>query len=234
MNVQGLVTLQRVDSALQRLANRRTRLSEHDDVHAAEMAIAGLASLAATHEAMSSQASASIDEIERQGHELDTKKARLEAQLKTVIAPREAEALMHEIEIIDARHGELDDIELAAMEQQESATAELASVRQQIPGAEARLDAARRALQVAQSVIDDQAAELDDQRAQAVAALTTDELQWYEQQRAAHQGIGVAELDGSHCSGCHLDLSRAELEAVKRTAPDQFAECPQCNRPLAR
>ena len=50
--------------------------------------------------------------------ELGTDRARLEAQMKTVIAPREAEPLMHAIETINGKRDELDDKELAALEEQ--------------------------------------------------------------------------------------------------------------------
>jgi predicted nucleic acid-binding Zn-ribbon protein len=44
--------------------------------------------------------------------------------------------------------------------------------------------------------------------------------------------VAVAKLDGSRCSGCHLDLSRSELDAVKHVGAGEFADCPQCGRLL--
>ena len=55
-----------------------------------------------------------IDALERDGEQLGTQRTRLEAQMKTVIAPREAEALMHELSTIAARRDGLDDQELLA------------------------------------------------------------------------------------------------------------------------
>ena len=58
-------------------------------------------------------------------------------------------------------------------------------------------------------------------------------LERYERLRARLGGVAVARLDGSRCSGCHLDLStqRARRRS-SASAPGEFADCPQCGRLL--
>ena len=59
---------------------------------------------------------------------LTAKRTRLEQQLKIVTETRQADALNHEIEIINAHRDELDDRELEAMEQQSDAEQRLADL----------------------------------------------------------------------------------------------------------
>ena len=116
MNAAALLALQEIDSALDAISHRRPRLPE---VAAHAQAVAALKELQTQMAAAQQRidtAQASIDAAEHAAGDLTKKRTRLEAQLKTVIAPREAEALMHEIELINTQRGELDDQELAAME----------------------------------------------------------------------------------------------------------------------
>src|ERR1700712_5944605 len=121
MNADALLALQRIDSALDQNRNRRTRLPELAARDAAAAALRSLQQerLRALERSMAAQTV--IDATEHAAHDIDTKRTRLEAQLKTVIAPREAEALMHEIQTLGTRRDELDEQELEALGDQESA-----------------------------------------------------------------------------------------------------------------
>ncbi len=90
------------------------------------------------------------------------------------------------------------------------------------------------ARQAADSALDAEAAELSARRDALVASLSADELAHYERVRAQFGGVGVAHLEGSHCSGCHMDLSPAELDIVRKVPAGELGECPQCGRILVR
>lgn len=49
-----------------------------------------------------------------------------------------------------------------------------------------------------------------------------------------HHVVAVADLVGRQCSGCHLELSAAEVDDVKdeAAAAGGVATCPQCGRML--
>ena len=230
MNAAGLLALQLLDSELDQIEGRRKRLPER----------AALATATAAHQAWEAEqqvqldrvaASArAIDEAEVAGAELDRKTAKLQAQLKTVIAPREAEALMKEIDGLDARHGELDDVELAAMEDQASADEALAALAARETELLAALAEATEAVRAAEASLSADADDVRARRAEAVAALSTDELSLYETAKARHRGIGIAKLERHTCTGCHVDLSQVEYERVMSTPAGELAECPHCDR----
>ena len=54
----------------------------------------------------------------------------------------------------------------------------------------------------------------------------------YETLRARLKGTGAARLVGSHCDGCHLELSSVEVEKIRALPPGEVATCEQCGRIL--
>ena len=93
--------------------------------------------------------------------------------------------------------------------------------------------AAEQAAVAAEEQIDNQLAEiaktLDGLRTAVDASL----LARYDRLRS-QQMVAAAELQGSRCSGCHLDLAPAEMDDVRgqAAAAGGVADCPQCNRLL--
>lgn len=234
MNGDAFVELQRLDSALEQIGHRRARLAELTARDAAAAALAEQRGRLAAAQQRATAAEATIDQAERDAAALTVKRTRLEAQLKTIIAPREAEALMHEIATLNAGRGELDDVELQALDLQADAEAAAARITEQLP-------VAVESLAVAQSALDAASAELDEERDGYVAArhaaaeqLPAADIAVYEQARTHFHGVAIAKLEGSRCGACHLDISRGEIDAIRALPPGELGECPQCGRFLVR
>ena len=228
----ALLALQRLDSEIDAIAARRKRLPELAVVQAAQSDIDRLTSAAAGHSASIAAALASIEALEASGAELDRKQARLEMQLKTIIAPREAEALMHEIDALKAKHGALDDVELEAMEQQSTADDALAVLAIEQPPVQERLDAAKAALDAVLATMADEESAVRAQREAAAGALVDADRTLYAATRKQHGSVGFATLERHTCTGCHMDLSQMEFERVIAEAKTGMGECPHCGRPL--
>ena len=228
-----MLALQDVDSALDQIEHRRRRLpeaAEHARALARERELSEAIAAAA---AEVSEAEAVIADSEQRGEALTTKRTRLEAQLKTVISPREAEALMHEIATINAQRSELDDRELEALDQAAVAEGRRDELGHALRDAQAATAGYREALDAANAGLD---AERDVQRTArppVAAALSDAETARYDDLRRRFDGVAVARLDGLRCTGCHVDLSRAEADRVKALPADEAGECPQCLRLLA-
>lgn len=230
MNGPALLALQLIDSELDQIEQRRKRLPER----------AALADATAAHDrwraererqqALVAAAASTIEQAETSGKELDVKQRRLEAQLKTVIAPREAEALMHEIDILKARHSELDDVELAAMEQQADADTAIEELDGIEPPLVAAVEQARAARDEALGGLDAEVEAARARRVEAVATLSESEVALFDAMRARHGGIGFARLERHTCTACHVDLSQVEYERVVASTGDELPECPHCGR----
>ena len=44
--------------------------------------------------------------------------------------------------------------------------------------------------------------------------------------------MAVAHLDGNRCTGCHLDVARADLDSLRALPAGEIGECPLCGRYL--
>lgn len=232
MAAQHLLELQDLDTQLDLLALRRGRLPEATERDRCAQALAESHVAAAAAQSRIDDAVRRIEDAERRGKELTAKRSRLEAQLKTVISPREAEALMNEIATLTARRGELDDAELLALDEQAAAESDLAAVLGGVPQLEALLRAAEATLAAVVESLDEEVNTLRGRRTEVLAGFPPGDEATYERARQRFGGVGVVRLQGTHCSGCHLGLSAAELDAVK--ADGERSECPQCGRIMVR
>ena len=160
-------------------------------------------------------------------------RARLEAQLKTVIAPREAEALMHELDTLAAQRDTLDDTELALLEEQSQVLDDTAAAREATPALEAARDEAQAALSAVTLESDRDAASMQAQRTDIAARVEPTVLADYERRRDHFHGVAISKVEGRRCGGCRMDLSTSEYEQlVAATPPGSVGDCPQCGRML--
>lgn len=230
MNGPALLALQLIDSQLDQIEGRRKRLTERVALAEARTAHARWGTERDRIHSVIAAAEASIEQAEAAGAELSKKQARLEAQLKTVIAPREAEALMSEIAILVARRGELDETELVAMEEQSEAETALEALKAIEPTLLDSLSAASAALDDALGLLSVEESEVRERRLGVDASLTDGERALYAAARSRHGGIGVSQLERHTCTGCHVDLSQVEYERVRATPAGELPECPHCDR----
>jgi predicted nucleic acid-binding Zn-ribbon protein len=234
VNGEALWELQQLDTALNQLQRRLTKLPEAAALAAAERRLADHRAAADAAAKQLSEAEITIETIEHEAEGLTAKRSRLEQQLKIVTETRQAEALNHEIGVLNAHRDELDDRELEAMDQQALAEQRLAELAADEDAIVAMRDAAAAEMAVAKGAGAGEESELTAKYNTARSALSHDELEVYDHQRARHGGIGVAKLIGLRCDGCHLDLSQGEVDNFKRLPPDEIVDCPQCGRLLVR
>jgi len=128
VNGEALWELQQIDTALHQLQRRLTKLPEAAAFAEAQRKLAEHRAAIEAAGKQLSEAEATIETIEHDSEVLTSKRTRLEQQLKVVTETRQADALNHEIETLNAHRNELDDRELEAMEQQSDAERRLAEL----------------------------------------------------------------------------------------------------------
>lgn len=229
---ERLLELSRIDTETDQLMRRREHLPERDQQAEAVAVVADWERVREQMQARLEELTIVIDGADSGAAELTAQRERFEAQLKTVIAPREAEALMHEIETANVQRDEIETKEIEALEEQsdidDRLTAHLGSevrVREELAAADASLTNVTNAIDV-------ELADLDEARTAQRAELDDSVLARYDRVRA-NLGVAVARLVGTRCDGCHLDLSAVEVDDVKDAAASSgIADCPQCGRML--
>lgn len=226
--LHDLLSVQRTDIAITQANHRLTHLPEIAERADAMGRVAALAAQRSAVIERQGSALAAIVAAEERTRAIDAAVARLEAQLKTVIAPREAEALQHEIATLREERSILDDDALAAMMQVEEDEASAADLNAQIAEAEVAVAAAQQALREAQDVEQSQIRQLVERRDAQALVVPADLLARYEARRVNRKDAVVAELHGATCDACHLDLSQTERDDLRRLAADEIPECPHC------
>jgi uncharacterized protein len=158
-----------------------------------------------------------------------TLRKRLEQQMKTVIAPREAEALQHEISTVGSEIDAVDEESLAFMEESEQIDSTLVAARSALIELHAGETAAKAALQEAEEYKKAEARDVEEKRHRLAETLDEKWSAAYELRRSQHKGIAVAKVKNHVCGGCHLDLSTSEVDLLKKET-DENRECPNCAR----
>ena len=229
----SVLELQAADTMSDQLRHRREVLAEREQVQAAKNALLRWNEARTVVRRRLDELAAEIERIEGETAQLDQQRERLQAQLKTVIAPREAEALQHEIATLGERRSSSDDAELEALEEHGRLEIEL----DELLGREEPLTndylGAESALAEAESDIDGELQRIAERLKALRADVDKTVLRKYDRLRKNYV-VAAAPLAGSRCEGCHLDLSAAEVDDARETAAasDGVAECPQCGRLL--
>lgn len=227
-----LIKLQGIDTAADQLSTERERSPLRDDFIAKSGQLTQWEHVRVALGEQIASLTTSIEGAETKGAELTADRERLELQMKKVIAPREAEALMHEIATIEEQRDELDINELEALEEQSALEDQLAKHLTSADSVTAAVRLADDALSAALADIDRELAGLSEQRDAVRADIGADMLSSYDRVREA-LGVAVARLAAKQCLGCHLELSAAEIDTAKEeAAATGITECPQCGRML--
>ena len=227
--LQPLLQLQRVDTALLQLAHHQSSLAERTSLAAAK---AGLVATQGKHIKLLTELKAVKEDVvalEAANKKCEMAIQKYSQQLKTVIAPREAEALQHEIETMRVERSGNDDKELALLEKSENIESQILELAEQIDSQQVSVEQATLALNSALATCEADKQKLDAQRSQVASEIDPKLIKLYDVKRNKRTTPAVADLHGTKCQSCHLDLSVVELSALKKVGAEEFAECPNCD-----
>lgn len=226
--LDDLLSVQTTDIELTQASFRLAHLPERDAFAIAETTLRGKNSERDTLSADCNSIESTIASLEATSSSLDADVARLERQLKTVIAPREAEALQHEIAERRSQRAAGDERELELMEELETKRTALEAIHIDVALTTTRRDEAARALKSARGVVEAEIAALTERRSAQALVVPVSLLAIYEHKRKARPEGAVARLTGPTCGSCHMDLARTEIDALRALPAEEHPECPQC------
>jgi predicted nucleic acid-binding Zn-ribbon protein len=226
---RSLLAVQAADLRIAQLEHRRAHLPEHALAAEAKKQLDASLAEAKRLEKRQGDITSEIERLEKRGKELDAKKAKYDAQLKTVIAVREAEALQHEIAGVVNEHRALDDTELTLLGEGESLDASLTASRAATPALDAAAAAAATVLAAALNAVDADLAAARDERVRLAGLADAQSLALYDQVRSRMTSAAVAELSKGVCGGCRTALSPKEQAELKKVADTTEARCPYCS-----
>lgn len=231
-----LLTVQDLDTKLaqarHRLANLPAR-RELDDV------TAEAASLEETRVEAATAVSDLRREVTKAEDDVVTVRARADRDNARMLsgaglAPKELQALQSELDVLAKRQGDLEEIELDAMQRLEDAESEVTRVTVQIDAVAAKVADITARLHDEAADIEAEIVSLTAGRANAVAGLDEGLLALYEKLRTQHGGTGAAALQHGACQGCNMSLNPADLAHIEAAAADDIVRCEECGRILVR
>jgi predicted nucleic acid-binding Zn-ribbon protein len=227
-----LLTLQEIDSAVDRLSARREALGSGEplvaartDADAAERALGELG--------------LQLDVINRDQlrfeHEIDSMSQKIAAEEKrlfdgSIANAKELESIQHEVENLKKRRSDREDELLALLQQKEDLEA-------QAKEAGANSTTLRSALEEITTDADEElarvVAELEtrmNSRANLEARIDPELLELYGDLRRTKKGVAAVALIDNVCQGCHEQLSAVEVDRLKRA--EGIKRCDHCRRIL--
>jgi predicted nucleic acid-binding Zn-ribbon protein len=231
-----LLAVQDLDTHIAQLQHRKAALPERAALNEMEGQLRELAGQIATAVAQQSALVTRQNELETQIEAVNNRRKALEERLYGArgTAARDLQAMNEEIDHLGQRRGELEETELALIEEQEPVDQLLESLGARKDPLDEQAAALRVQVAEAEAEVNAELALAETSRATEAAHLPADLAQRYEVLRVRLKGTGAARLIGSHCDGCHLELSAVEVDRIKKLGPDQVITCDQCGRILVR
>ena len=230
---EHLVELQRIDTLTDQLRVQRERSPLRVEFSEATARMRSWEQRRDSIRTRIAELESEVEADEQRGAELAAHLDRLERQLKTVIAPREAEALMHEIATFTAQRDDLDIRELEAMEEESTLESDLVAHLADEAPMRAALASADAALAAAVADIDRQVETLAAESGGGGRGRSRP-TSW----PATTEGVRswVWSCRGSKASSARAATStcrRPNSTRHGRTRPRRgFTDCPQCGRIL--
>jgi predicted nucleic acid-binding Zn-ribbon protein len=233
-DLEHLLAVQDLDTSITQLEHRRHALVETSGLAAVEAKLAALEVQRIDAAARRGALAATQKGLEEQIAVINERRSTIEQRMyaATSSSGRDLQAMNDEVRHLTDRRAELEELELVAMLDQDPIDAELGVLRERAAPLEAQAEELRRQVAKDQVEIDAALAEAVGSRATEAALLPTALADRYETLRTRLKGTGAARLVGSHCDGCHLELSSSEVEKIRALPPGEVAICEQCGRIL--
>jgi predicted nucleic acid-binding Zn-ribbon protein len=233
-DLEHLLTVQDLDISIMQLQHRREALVESSGLAGVERQLAALEVERVDAAARRAVLTATQKELEEQIGGISERRSVVEKRMyaATGSSARDLQAMNDEVRHLTERRAELEELELVSMLEQDPIDAELTALRERADPLEAQAAELRLQVAASQVEIDAALAEAVPARSAQAALVPTALSDRYETLRARLKGTGAARLLGTHCAGCHLELSSGEVEKIRALPPGQVATCDQCGRIL--
>lgn len=231
-----LLRVQQHDTTLDQLRHRRTAMPEHAELAVVEQRRAALVADGATVRKQVDDLALRQQALEQQIATTAQRRHQIEQRMLggEMSASRDLQAMDGEVHHLADRQSELEDEEMALLEEEEPLDQALAGNEAAVGDLTAEVERLTVAIAEAVVRIDGELVTEAAARAELATTLPPELAARYETLRQRLGGVGAARLVGDRCDGCHLVMPSVEVETIRRLPPDEIATCDQCGRILVR
>lgn len=174
-------------------------------------------------------------ELKRAETDLHLVEQRIEkdqVRINSTNSSKDAQGIQSELESLARRKSDLEDIELAILDQQEAAKAAFATVSVDKAAIDDELSLGEAANEAELMKLRSGLDLLTNDRAQQAARMPAELTDLYEKKAA--RGVAVARLVGRECGACRISLGATAFNELESLAKDELATCPECQAILVR
>jgi predicted nucleic acid-binding Zn-ribbon protein len=225
----GLYRLQQVDSRIDQIQARQKwildTLQNDEDLRAANQACAASDGKYREAARLLKQAEAEVD---RQRAKIEQTEASLYGG--SVRNPKELQDLQKEIASLKKYLVTLEERQLEAMLNAETAEQELQAAQQELERTQAQVNEQNRDLSLENETLNRDFESLQNERKAVIGDIAHDALEMYEQLRKQRRGIAVTLVSDEACDSCGTTLTPAQQQNARSTS--QLFNCPSCGRIL--
>ncbi|MBM3656606.1 MAG: hypothetical protein FJW91_06675 [Actinobacteria bacterium] len=235
LSQERLLALQDLDSSLMQLEHRANNLPHSKFLDEKRLEYASARDLAV---AASTERSDIKHELLKSEVDVEQVLSRIEKDEKLLASgtgtPKELEQIQHELESLNKRRSELEDVELEVMVRLEGLDSRIAELSKRRDELAIEVEATIRERDLALAQIEQARSATKSDREVLAQEIKGELLDLYERIRATADGIGAVRLSDGKCQGCHLAMSAAELTRINSLPVDELVRCEDCRRILIR
>ena len=226
LSLEDLLDLQVVDLEIDRLLNERQSLPELELYRVADSEATDIAG----HKVVAAGALRETDlDLDRLTGELELAEQKLATEQNRLYAgglsARDATYLRQEVQMLERKSGEMEDVILALLETRETQASDVASLADRLEVADTEKVRLESTIQSLWNGIDARIAKKEARKADIMPLIASDLIELYEELRTLKDGVAVARLAEDVCGGCHLRLTAAEQLDMKRSEPQRCLHC---------
>ena len=222
-----LLTLQSIDTGVQRTAHRAANLPEAARIAQLQAEIETVRLRRLERVGVRDDAQTELGRIESDVAVVAARMKRDADRLQSSTSVKDVEALQSEIASLQNRQNNLEEIQLNVMERVEAAEDAVAQVDAERAGLQELLDevVAKRDAELVE--LEAERARLTADRESLAPGIPADLLALYDQRRA-RGGIGAALFRAGTCGACKMSLTGNDLQAVRAAPSEEVVPCPEC------
>jgi len=235
-DLKRLLDLQRVDSAIDRLNQRKADLPEQRTL---DEVTAELDQARSAHDAKKTE----LDAVARDQSKLEGEVQMVDDKIKhesnrlyggDITSPKELASIQAELDALRRRKNHLEDQDLEVMERREAIDKDMAGLTERLGELEGRSTASAAARDTAAVEIENELSKNAAARASIVPDIDPELLETYEELRPKKGGVAAAALEGGVCRGCGVSLSPVKLDQIRHGEGGDLVRCENCRRILVR
>lgn len=152
----------------------------------------------------------------------------------SITDPKALQRMLGELESLQRRISDLEDVEIEVMERLETAQTSLEERTAELAKLDRDVESLGHTRAHKAGELDEQLAAVAAERKTTASGVPGDLLGLYEKLREQKGGTGAAALRRRECSGCRLTLNPSDLAAIAAAPADEVIRCEECSRILVR